>query len=146
MVQQLCLHFGSCCDDLVAAIKSQEICLRTVRPNRHGHTEKMPYPGAAGWTPEYAAERLAGVAGRRENKRKKVMRVLEDMRRFTVMANWAKAAATGPEQLEAVCAALPGEVDAHRFNNTLGQLQAILGQQMPAEVLMSPAEPEAEEA
>lgn len=105
----------------------------------------MPHPGAAGWSPEYAAERLASVAGRRENKRKKVLKGLEDMRRFIVMANWAKAAAAGPEQLAAVCAVLAGEVEAHRFKNALGQLQAILGQQMPAEVLMSPAEPEAEE-
>lgn len=70
----------------------------------------------AGWTPQYAAARLAGVAGRRAYKRKKVEKGLEDMRRFTEMANWAKAAAAaaGPDQLAAVCAVLANEVDAHR--------------------------------
>lgn len=112
----------------------QEVCLRAQRPNRHGHTLEMPYPGPAGWTPEYAAARMESVAGRRACKKIKVLKGLEEMQRFTAMANWAKAAAAdcGAEQIAAVDAVLASEVDAHRYQHVLGQIQAILKQEMPA--------------
>lgn len=138
LVQQLCISFGSSCDDLLKAIKAQEVCLRTVRPNRHGHNKDMPYPGPAGWSTEYAAARLAGVVGRRAHKRKKVQKGLEEMRRFTAMANWARATAAGsPGQLAAVEAVLAAEVDAHKYNAVLGQVKDILQQDMPADMLLA---------
>lgn len=77
------------------------------------------------------------VAWKRSNKRKKVEKGLADMRRFMLMAEWARAAAAGDaEKLAAVCAVIDSEVDTHHLPQVQGQLKSILKQDMPAEVLV----------
>lgn len=51
------------------------------------------------------------------------------------MDNWAKAAAAGRDELSRVLAVLDSEVDAHHYNQVLGQIKHILKQDMPAEAL-----------
>lgn len=131
MMQQLCAHFGSECDDVVAAIKGREVCNRTIGYNRHGHCANMPFPGADGWTEEYAAARLAAVAHKPRHQRVKVRTTIAAMKQYKAMAEWAMQAAGGDaEMAAAVAAVLSQEEDPKQHRRVLFQLQRMLGQSM----------------
>ncbi len=127
LVQQLCTHFGSECEDVLAAVKGRELCSRAVGYNRHGHSAGMPFPGPDGWTEEYEAARRAAVAGKKPVERYKVGRTLQAMKRFTEMAAWARQAAAGDaEKAAAVSAVLAAEPDPHEYDRVWRKLQHIM--------------------
>lgn len=62
VVLQLCTAFGESCAELLEAVRSADKCRRAAgQYNRHGHSSSLQYPGANGWTQEYADERLKAV-------------------------------------------------------------------------------------
>jgi len=131
MMQQLCAHFGSECDDLVAAIKGREVCNRTVGYNRHGHCADMPFPGSDGWTEEYAAARVAAVAHKPRHQRVKVYSTIAAMKQHKAMAEWAmQAAGEDAEMVAAVAGVLSQEDDPKQHMRVLFKLQHMLGQSM----------------
>ena len=44
------------------AISKQELCMRTVGCNRHGHTADLRFPGPMGWNNAYAMARLSNLS------------------------------------------------------------------------------------
>ncbi|CAM9515968.1 unnamed protein product, partial [Laminaria digitata] len=67
-------------DRLRDAISQRELCARTSRSNRHGHSAALTYPGPMGWTQEYAEARLANLA---ETGHRGTARILPQMKRYT---------------------------------------------------------------
>jgi len=66
-------------DHLHELVNAVSKCARTNGTNRHGHSQECYYPGAAGWTAEYAQKRGAVVPHRQA--------YIECMRDFTQFAN-----------------------------------------------------------
>lgn len=64
------------------AILQQELCLRTIGCNRHGHTAELQFPGPMGWTEDYAAARRSNLeqAGRTDPRNSKI---ISQMERYT---------------------------------------------------------------
>jgi hypothetical protein len=146
-VLQLIQHFGEGSEELLAAIRSLEVCSRAVGFNSRGHSASLPYPGPEGWTPEYAAARAAaveaGVAQQvRQGKREKVVRYIKQMQRYAAVAAWAKEAAAssaaaggGAANMGEVAGVLAGELDANRLLCVVARLEVVLGVKVPAAVL-----------
>jgi len=67
-------HLPEVCAEVDEALARQAICARASGTNRHGHSAANPYPGAAGWTEEYARARPVHEA------------YVEQMRRYTEYA------------------------------------------------------------
>lgn len=132
LVQQLCMHYGAECEDLMSTMRAREVCCRQTGYNRHGHSASMPFPGPDGWTEEYAAARLAAIAETSRRHEIRVKSAIEAMRKFTDIAVWAKEAAAGDAgKYAAVAAVLMAVHDARRYEHVLQKLQTILGQEMP---------------
>jgi hypothetical protein len=148
LVLRLIEHFGQVSEQLLAAIRSLEVCSRTAGFNSRGHSASLVYPGPQGWTPEYAAARAAAVASGvaqqvRQGKRNKVVRYMRQMQRYTAVAAWAQAAAAsaaasggggGCSKVSEVAGVLAGELDANRLACVVARLEAVLGMNLPAAV------------
>lgn len=61
-------------------MSQRELCARTSRSNRHGHSATLTYPGPMGWTEEYAEARLANLA---DTGHGGAMRILPQIKRYT---------------------------------------------------------------
>lgn len=136
LVLQLCQELGSEGVEVLEAIMSLERCVRTSRPNRNGHSSKLPYPGPAGYSIEYAAMRKAALQKqlreasdvRKLRKERKLEYYMESMRKFRDVVAMAETAAAGDEQkLTRVRAVVAGFKDANQVNKLVVSLQSVLG-------------------
>lgn len=75
---------GGLADRLRDAMLRQELCLRTVGCNRHGHTADLQFPGPMGWTKDYAETRCANLEKKNNNKagKTKPRRIVLQMERY----------------------------------------------------------------
>ncbi|CAM9178589.1 unnamed protein product, partial [Hapterophycus canaliculatus] len=76
---------GGLSERLRDAISQQELCLRTVGCNRHGHTADLRYPGPMGWTKPYAMARRGNLtkSDREASVSERSRKIIPQMRRYT---------------------------------------------------------------
>ncbi len=107
-------------------------CLRKTGTNRHGHSDALQYPGALGYTAEYAAHRRAHLASASAMLSKRssasLSRRLEanlaSMERCSAFAAWANSVDLDAKTRDEVSAALAKHSDANKLALDLPSIEA----------------------